>query len=129
MYTVDTTVVVRLVTNDDPKQAKRAAALFSSRDVAIPLTVLMETEWVLRHAYKVKPQAVARSLRGLLGLPNVSVSQPLEVQRALDLYEQGIEFSDALHLAATNGTQGFKTFDERLCKRAHGAGIRNVSLV
>lgn len=129
MLTVDTTVVVRLVTNDDPKQAKRAAALFSTRNIAIPLTVLMETEWVLRHAYKVKPQAIVRSLRGLLGLPNVSIAQPLEVQRALQLYEQGMEFSDALHLAAANGTQGFKTFDERLCERARKAGLRGVSLV
>ena len=37
MLTVDTTVVVRLVTDDDPKQTKRAAALFSTRKVAIPL--------------------------------------------------------------------------------------------
>jgi len=129
VLTVDSTVVVRLVTNDDPKQAKRAAALFASRNVAIPLTVLMETEWVLRHAYKVKPLAIARSLRGLLGLPNVSVAQPLEVQRALQWYEQGLEFSAALHLATAAGTQGFKTFDERLCERAQKAGLRGVSLV
>lgn len=128
MLTVDATVVVRLVTNDDPKQAKRAAALFSAREIAVPLTVVMETEWVLRHAYKLKPPAIARSLRGLLGLPNVSVPQPLDVQRALQLYEQGLDFADALHLATANGTQGFKTFDERLCQRAHEAGLQGVSL-
>lgn len=129
MFTVDTTVVVRLVTNDDPKQAKRAAALFSARAVSIPLTVIMETEWVLRHAYKLKPNAIARSLRGLLGLPNVSIAQSLEVQRALQLYEQGLDFADALHLVTANGTQGFKTFDEHLCERAHKAGLHSVSLV
>jgi predicted nucleic-acid-binding protein len=129
VLTVDTTVVVRLVTNDDPRQAKRAAALFSAHAIGIPLTVVMETEWVLRHAYKLGPHAIARSLRGLLGLPNVTVAQPLEVQRALQLYEQGLDFADALHLAAANGTQGFKTFDERLCECARAAGLRGISLV
>lgn len=129
MLTVDATVVVRLVTNDDPKQARRAAALFSARAVNIPLTVVMETESVLRHAYRLKPEAIARSLRRLLGLRNVTVAQPLELQRALRLYELGLDFADALHLAMTDGTQGFKTFDEHLCERAHKAGLRNVSLV
>jgi len=129
VFTVDTTVVVRLVTNDDPKQAKRAAALFSTRAVSIPLTVMMETEWVLRHAYKLKSAAIARSLRGLLGLPNVSIAQPLEIQRALQLYEQGLDFADALHLSTAGGTRGFKTFDEHLCARAHKVGLRDVSLV
>lgn len=128
MLTVDTTVVVRLVTNDDPRQAKRAASLFSSREVCVPLTVLLETEWVLRHAYKLEPAAISRSLRGLLGLPNVSVTQPLDVQRALNLYDQGIDFADALHLATANGAEGYRTFDEQLVERAQKVGLRGVSL-
>jgi len=129
VLTVDTTVVVRLVTNDDPKQAKKAAALFSSREVCVPLTVLLETEWVLRYAYRLKPETIAKSLRGLLGLPNVSVPQPLQLQRALQLYEQGLDFADALHMTTSGETSGFKTFDESLIERAQAAGVRSVALL
>ena len=39
------------------------------------------------------------------------------VLRALDWFEQGADFADALHLAACDGTQTH-TFDERYCKQA-----------
>lgn len=35
---VDTNVVVRLLTNDDPAQARRAAAFFADREIFIAVT-------------------------------------------------------------------------------------------
>lgn len=128
MVTVDTTVIVRLLANDDPRLAKRAAALLASKSVCVPVTVLLESEWVLRHAYKLDTPSIANALRSLLGLRNVTVSQPQETQRALQLYEQGLDFADALHLATTNGASDFKTFDAQLCRRARQAGLRRVSM-
>ena len=43
MVAVDTNVVVRLVTQDHPAQAARAAAIFRSGPVHIAKTVLLET--------------------------------------------------------------------------------------
>ena len=113
MLTVDTTVVVRLITNDSPREARRAAALFASKKIFLPETVLLETAWVLRHAYGLEPDAIATSLRRLLGLANVTVADPLQMNRALQLYEQGLDFADALQLA----------------RRARAAGVRGVSLL
>jgi len=48
MIAVDTNIVVRLLTNDDPEQAGRAAAVVKNGPVFIPKTVVLETEWVLR---------------------------------------------------------------------------------
>ncbi len=127
MLAVDTNVVVRLVTNDDAKQAERAAALFSSTGIYLPLTVLLETEWVLRYSYGLEPDAILRSLRGVLGLPNVTVAYPPDVHRALVLFEKGMDFADALHLATSSLAMGFKTFDAKLIRRAQAAGITEVT--
>jgi len=129
VLTVDSTVLVRLVTNDEPKEAKRAAALFSGNKIYLPLTVLLETEWVLRYAYRLAPEVIAKSLRGVLGLTNVTVSNPLELNRALHLYEQGLDFAEALNVTTANGATTLKTLDSGLVKRARSAGISGVTLL
>jgi predicted nucleic-acid-binding protein len=58
---VDTNVIVRLLTRDDEAQFQKARKIFSSHDVFIPNTVLMETEWVLRFAYRFEPTEISMS--------------------------------------------------------------------
>jgi predicted nucleic-acid-binding protein len=53
---VDTNVLVRLVTNDDPVQSIKAARLFAEEDVFVSRTVLREVEWVLRGAPTLFPR-------------------------------------------------------------------------
>jgi predicted nucleic-acid-binding protein len=129
VLTVDTTVVVRLITNDSPREARRAATLFASKKIFLPATVLLETEWVLRYAYALDPPTIATSLRRLLGLPNVTVADPLHLNRALQLYEEGLDFADALQLAGGNGATEMRTLDPQLVKRARAAGVRGVSML
>jgi predicted nucleic-acid-binding protein len=50
MIGVDTNLLVRILTDDDPMQARRAANVLQSGDIFITKTVLLETEWVLRYA-------------------------------------------------------------------------------
>ena len=53
MLAVDTNVVVRLLTGDNPAQAARARAIFQRETVFVVKTViLVETEWVLRSLYR-----------------------------------------------------------------------------
>ena len=126
MQAVDTNVVVRLVTNDDVRQAKRAAALFASSEIYLPLTVLLETEWVLRYSYGLAPDAILRALRGVVGLPGVTVRDSAEVHRALELFEKGMDFADALHVSTSDRAGGFATFDAKLLMRAKAAGVTGV---
>ena len=49
---VDTNVVIRLIVEDDAQQLKIVEALLESNQLAIPHTVLLETEWVLRSFYR-----------------------------------------------------------------------------
>lgn len=114
MIAVDTNVLVRIVTNDDPAQAQRAASLLSREQVFIPKTVLLELDWVLRHAYELRPSSVLMAMRRVLGLPNVMAEDPLCVARAFEWYGRGVDLADALHIASSGSAERFFTFDEDL---------------
>jgi predicted nucleic-acid-binding protein len=114
---IDTNVVVRFLTRDDPVQAARARALIETGSVLVLQTVILETAWVLRTKYRFDRTAIARGLRQLLGLPGVAVEDPGTVAQALDLHDQGFDFADALHLASSRRAEAFATFDHALRRR------------
>ena len=70
---LDTNVVVRFLTGDDPGQSARARAIIGREPVFIPRTVILETEWVLRAVYDLSPARIIPALRALAGLPDVTV--------------------------------------------------------
>lgn len=118
MIAIDTNVVVRFLTRDDPGQAGRAKALLTVEPVFLSKTVLLESEWVLRSGYRLARDAIAAAFRGLLGLPGATVEDPPAVMQALDWYEGGLDFADALHLASGGPAGRFATSDEPLARRA-----------
>lgn len=118
MLAVDTNVIVRIVVNDDPDQARRAVALFEQERIFISKTVLLEVEWVLRFSYQLPREVIAATLRKVAGLCNVVVEKPDEVSIALDWHEQGMDFADALHLASSSRAERFATFDQKMMKLA-----------
>lgn len=126
MISPDTNLLVRLLTRDDEAQAERAAHHLESQEFRVAKTVLLETEWVLRHAYSLTPAAVNRAFRALLGLPGASVEDPVAVADALDWHREGMDFADALHLASSREADRFLTFDRPLVRRAGdlGTGVR-----
>ena len=63
MIALDTNLIVRLLTNDDPHQAQKAARLIDRHRVYVPKTVLLETEWVLRYAYYLEPGTINAAFR------------------------------------------------------------------
>jgi predicted nucleic-acid-binding protein len=124
---LDTNVVVRLLVNDDPVQTHRARKLLEAHTALVLPTVLLETEWVLRGAYGIDRPAVAGSMRKLLGLPNIAPGNADAIAQALDWFEAGLDFADALHLALATEAERFVTFDTRLAKRARRITARDVS--
>ena len=122
MVTLDTNVWVRYLTNDDELQASRAMKLLERTEaVFLPKTVLLELEWVLRAAYRVKPVDIHRSLLHVLGLPMVIVECAGQVAAALDFFAQGYDFADALHLASSDTAQTVYTFDEQFARKGKHA--------
>jgi predicted nucleic-acid-binding protein len=97
MIAVGTNLLVRLLTNDDPTQARRALKILNGNDIYIPKTVPLKMEWVLRHADKIERSNITYGFQKLLGLPNVSVEDPDSMYQAINWYEDNFEFADALH--------------------------------
>lgn len=122
MIAIDTNVLVRLLTADDAVQYRASVKLFSSENIFIPDSVILEAEWVLRAAYQLQPRQVAESLRSAFGLPNVQLHDPQLVARAISWHETGLDFADAFHLSQSQSCTELKTFDTQFIKRG-----RNLS--
>lgn len=73
MIALDTNVIVRLVTANDPGQLEAARAVFEAGGLWICKTVFLETEWVLRYTYELKRPAIGEVFRKLLGYPQFQV--------------------------------------------------------
>ena len=73
---------------------------------------------------QISPAALtlAAQLEHLLGLPSVQAEDPEQVALALDHYAQGLDFADALHLAAAGTARACYTFDGKIGRRARSLG-------
>ncbi len=131
MIALDTNVLVRVVTADDPRQLKAAIAVMESGPLWVSKTVFLETEWVLRYAYELSREAILAALQGLLGYRALEVESRGNVLLALSWYEKGMDFADALHLSSSADADRFATFDRELANvaRSLGEGIPAVMLL
>jgi len=129
MIAVDTNVLVRLLTGDEPKQEDAARSLFARESIWIAKTVLLETGWVLRSLYGFDENAIRAAFAKLLGLENVQAEDEPSIAEALALTAQGIEFADAMHLASRPRDVSFVSFDKSSAQHARGAGLSEISLV
>ena len=126
MLAVDTNVIIRYLTDDDPKQSAQARALVDGEDIFVSTTVLLETEWVLRSVYEFAPGQVCKALLDFAGLARVSLEDPALSALALARMNDGMDFADALHLGRTEACDAFVTFDPRLVKTARAVGVEKV---
>ena len=70
MIAIDTNIIVRLMTRDDEEQYQKSLKLFHNKNIFIADTVVLETEWVLRFAYKLRSVEICQAFRKVFGLPN-----------------------------------------------------------
>lgn len=125
MLAIDTNIIVRYLTGDHPRQSAAARALIDGKDVFVCITVLLETEWVLRSVYGFPADRITKAFIAFGGLPRVTFENPELAAKALGWMEAGMDFADALHLAAAGGCEAFLSFDQSFTKAANSlAGIR-----
>lgn len=127
MRAVDTNVIVRYLVGDDPEQAEKARGVIGREAVFVPRTVVLEVEWVLRGVYGMAVGRVIPALRALAGAPGVVVEDAAMVAKAMDWAEAGMDFADALHLAAAGECEGFVTFDKRFVRV--GSQLKENSII
>ena len=126
MIALDTNLLVRLLTNDDPRQAAKVEAWLKGN--ATPKTpayvdhvVLCELGWVLERSYGYDRAEVHAALAALLEQDHLKVESPGLVRQALMLYADGpADFSDYL-LAVRAQAAGYSpvlTLDKKAAKTA-----------
>lgn len=94
--TLDTNVLVRLATQDDPAQAALALRVLQKASlIAVPTPAFCEMVWVLLRGYRYTPTQVAHALRSLMQVRQV-VCQTPAVLAGLALLESGGDFADAV---------------------------------
>ena len=127
MKALDTNVLARFFVDDadDPQAARqRPAAIAALSDKAfVSITVLLEFEWVLRGFYSLPRKDVSRVLHALAGVEHVTLEDRPAVLSALDAYDNGLDFADAIHVLRGSRAAAFATFDRRLARRAKALAL------
>jgi predicted nucleic-acid-binding protein len=121
---LDTNVLIRLLTGDDPvAQATARAFIQRSCSADVPAyvnrIVLVETVWVLESTYAYTHRQVAEAIDALLRTSTIETEQSDSVWSALRAYRQGADFADAM-IADVNvraGCSKTMTFDRKAAKR------------
>ena len=113
MRAVDTNILARFYLQDDAAQGRMAASVLAAGDVFVPKTVILELEWVLRYVAEQPESKVIECVAHLIALPGITLEDRDEVEAALSHCRKGIDFADALHLAASKACSGLLTFDDR----------------
>ena len=131
MIALDTNILVRAIATEvgadsaGKSQQVRAQQLLSSgQDMYVPITVIVELEWVLRGAYEMPRRDIAAVLDDMLCVENITVDRAAAVSQAVEWYRQGLDFSDALHLAQAGLCSGLATFDIRFAKVSRRLGLQ-----
>ena len=126
MIAIDTNVLVRYLTQDDPTQAETATQVIeeaTERGELLYITsiVLCEVVWVLESAYGHSKQEIRAVLERILRTAQLQFDCKDQLWQAWQDYREGRgDFSDYLiaHLGARDGCQETVTFDKALGNHA-----------
>ena len=119
---VDTNVIVRILTGDDPVQTGKAERAFvehtAGEGVFVSLVVLAEVAWVLDGAYDWDRDTIHQRLDRLVRTRGVAFEDLDVVQAALDEYATGkAELADCLIVGKARSLGAtLLTFDRRLAR-------------
>ena len=119
MRAVDTNVLVRLMTRDDPRQVAVAEA-FVAAGAWVPHLAVAEATWVLATVYAREPEAIATAVEMLLSHQYLTIQDSETVAAAVEQFRQQrrVGFSDCLMLEVVRkaGHTPLGTFDRDLGK-------------
>lgn len=123
--TADTNLLVRAVTEDEPRQSKAAQTILRKADiVALTIPALCEMAWVLSRGYKTSASDIAEAIRRLVGGANVVVNRPA-LEAGLAMLEAGGDFADGVIAYEGNwlGADTFISFDKNAVNLLEAQGL------
>lgn len=122
MIGIDTNILVRYLTEDDPEQSRRATsiihgALKREQTILLSCIVLSELVWVLESAYGIPEQQVLDVVERLLEAPQLELEDRDAVRQAIADSRQGLgDLVDSLigRRNEAKGCSSTATFDRAL---------------
>jgi AbrB family looped-hinge helix DNA binding protein len=81
--------LVRAIVNDDTIQSAHSTSFKADNDISIPVTVMLELEWVPRSRYAFKPAVIAQAITKITALGNVLMGEHAAVLAAANKAERG----------------------------------------
>lgn len=100
---IDTNVLIRYLTQDDPEKANRGRVLLKrvergDEEVAISHLVVFEVVFLLHKTYKLPRRRIRELVTALLMLRNVHIPDRSDLLDALAMFEEhNISFADAVN--------------------------------
>ena len=124
MPALDTNVLVRYLVQDDRAQfaaAKRliGRCLDEGLSLFVPVTVVLELEWVLRSNFEFAKGDILQALSSLFSATELTLESERALEVELQLFrESTADFADCLHIALATqaGEQPLWTFDKVAAK-------------
>ena len=124
MIGLDTNILVRFLTNDDPTQSPRSRQIvgrqLTEQDPGyVTLAAIVETAWVLENIYKLSSLELAKAVRLLLQIETLAIQNEQEVYTAMiALEERKVDFADSLIAALGRhaGCTTTLTFDRKAAR-------------
>jgi predicted nucleic-acid-binding protein len=121
MIGLDTNILVRYLTQDDPTQSAKAREIVERRLTEekpgfISIVAMVETVWVLERAHGQRPHEIAGAVERILQTDVLIVENEQEVFTAMIALKQGQgSFADAViaALGARVGCSSTLTFDRK----------------
>jgi predicted nucleic-acid-binding protein len=111
--TADTNILLRVILDDEPEQARQARALMERASlIAVPVPVFCELVWTMRRLYKRRPDEVADAVEAILQVASVATDRPA-VEAGIGMLRAGGDFADGTIAwqGAAMGGEILATFD------------------
>lgn len=121
MIGLDTNILIRYLTQDDPVQSAKAAEIIERRLTPrnpgfVSVVTMVESAWVLDRAYGLTAREIATAVERLLQIEVLAIENEQQVFTAMVALKQGLgSFADALigELGTRAGCSRTLTFDRK----------------
>lgn len=128
MKLLDTSVILRFLTRDDPRKAGRVKRLIfeSDEEIVVSDFVFLETVYALERTYGLSRDEIFAQLSKMLSFRRIDIINRDILQQALVLYkEHTVPFVDAYQvvLGREMGAEAIYTYDPHFEKKLKFPGI------
>ena len=129
MIALDTNILVRLLTHDDPHQLLAIQSWLNRQaktNYRVSDIVLVELVWTLKRLYRWTDGQIATAIESLISKPDIEFDDQHRVRLAIRSLLRGADFADALLVESARqaGCEGLLTLDAALLRREAGFAIK-----